>query len=126
MIKNKFIISIITLLCLICICVGGYHLLIQDPMHTYIADLPLSVVGVFYTFKVAKNDNLKSVIKMRFSLFFFLYGLFFLVRDIFIIFNAGSIHEIDTFYLLSDCLIIILSLLLCDKDICVIIQRFFK
>ena len=124
--ENKIILLILTLLCFVWTCVGAYHLITQDTMNIYIVDLLLNPIGIFYIFKVAKNNNLKGSVKMRFLAFFFLYGAGFLVWDCCDVLSAGSIHNLDTFYFFSDCLMMILSLLLCDKDICVIIQRFLK
>lgn len=124
--KNNFILSIFTLLCVVWLCVGVYHSIIQGTINIYIADILLNPIGIFYIFKVTKNNNLAGAVKMRFAIFFFMYGLFFLGCDCYDVLSAGSIDKIDTFYFFSDFIMIILSLFLCDKDICVIIQGFFK
>ena len=124
--ENKIIILILTIICVIWLFIGIYHLIIKQSINTYIADVLLNSLSLFYIYKIIKDNNFIGNIKLKFSLFFLFNGVFFLLWNCVTLILNNNIESFDTFYFFSDFLMIILSLLLCDKDICIKIQKFFK
>jgi len=124
-ITNKITLLLLSSLCIIWFFIGIYYTQ-QKNINIYITDIIINPLGISIIIYAARNNNLKNKSKFILSLYFFLYGSFFLIYDCYFTIATDSIHNLDTFYFISDILMIYLSINICFREIYVAIKRIIK